>query len=103
MTIRRRPRSTIFPYTTLFRSQGESFWELLESDNRYCPVVLVGASQATGLLPLDSAELARLIAGSAVVRSEDHTSVVKSQSKLVCRVQLEKKKPYTARPADVRP
>src|SRR6266567_6382775 len=65
LMIRRPPRSTLFPYTTLFRS-------------RPCP----GPGQA-----------GRLRAGLREgVRSEEHTSELQSQSNLVCRLLLEKKK-----------
>src|SRR2546430_13244144 len=74
LMIRRPPRSTLFPYTTLFRS-----WRLvagLEQPVRPEAAVLIGASD------LDPAE----------VRSEEHTSELQSQSNLVCRLLLEKKK-----------
>src|SRR2546430_6345957 len=65
--IRRPPRSTLFPYTTLFRS---------------------------GLLPADlpHAVHARQRAAVDGIRSEEHTSELQSQSNLVCRLLLEKKK-----------
>src|SRR2546427_4883539 len=70
--IRRPPRSTLFPYTTLFRSARE----------------LVGS-----LLSLAPTALA--VRGSDVAaRSEEHTSELQSQSNLVCRLLLEKKKRY---------
>src|SRR5256885_8891501 len=66
--IRRPPRSTLFPYTTLFRSERE----------RQLGVPLV--------------ELAELFASSDVVsRSEEHTSELQSPCNLVCRLLLEKK------------
>src|SRR2546427_5491222 len=71
--IRRPPRSTLFPYTTLFRS----FFSRL-----------FGGKQAPVLLEFDaSADGPR-----TVVRSEEHTSELQSQSNLVCRLLLEKKK-----------
>src|SRR2546427_4280577 len=73
--IRRPPRSTLFPYTTLFRSlDGVAVGgELLaESDRR-------------GVLQVGPARLEDL-------RSEEHTSELQSQSNLVCRLLLEKKK-----------
>src|SRR5688572_31834676 len=88
--IRRPPRSTLFPYTTLFRSAvvarelpsggrvvyaafniGSLFWETLQADH------------------------GRVIA-NAVRRSEEHTSELQSQSNLVCRLLLEKKNNITA-------
>src|SRR2546430_9387271 len=80
--IRRPPRSTLFPYTTLFRSTavtaqntvGVRAWEAV-------PVALVNKqldAVADDLPPL-------------AVRSEEHTSELQSQSNLVCRLLLEKK------------
>src|SRR2546430_8878352 len=70
--IRRPPRSTLFPYTTLFRSLNT-----------------VSSYSAS---PADLAEALELL-GKGVVRSEEHTSELQSQSNLVCRLLLEKKKP----------
>src|SRR2546428_9410480 len=72
--IRRPPRSTLFPYTTLFRS------------------VLAGPQK-----PLSPAEQVRLAdyvrtGGRLLLRSEEHTSELQSRSDLVCRLLLEKKK-----------
>src|SRR2546430_3898274 len=81
--IRRPPRSTLFPYTTLFRSElvpGEP------SDHR---LLRQRAGQALGQ-HLERA-VARAVA-EGVVRSEEHTSELQSQSNLVCRLLLEKKK-----------
>src|SRR2546430_9635261 len=87
--IRRPPRSTLFPYTTLFRSL---FLRLAESQ--------VGHRQPI-LRPRESknldyeAEIAVIIgrAGRRISqRSEEHTSELQSQSNLVCRLLLEKKK-----------
>src|SRR5436309_5980672 len=74
--IRRPPRSTLFPYTTLFRSQGDSVARSGRS-----PVLLAGARGDAGLA---RAALAR--------RSEEHTSELQSRENLVCRLLLEKKK-----------
>src|SRR2546427_5894322 len=82
--IRRPPRSTLFPYTTLFRST------LRELGLK--PVVALGAARRRQQL----VEL--IIHGRAhtvehdVERSEEHTSELQSQSNLVCRLLLEKKK-----------
>src|SRR2546427_5276384 len=84
--IRRPPRSTLFPYTTLFRS---SFADL--------------ASNVEAVVPGSPAEAAGLRKGDKIVqvgdkrivtwnRSEEHTSELQSQSNLVCRLLLEKKK-----------
>src|SRR2546430_4965084 len=74
--IRRPPRSTLFPYTTLFRS-------VIGLD---VPLTLVEA--VTEL----AADTARRTLGHLVDRSEEHTSELQSQSNLVCRLLLEKKK-----------
>src|SRR5688572_31326164 len=77
--IRRPPRSTLFPYTTLFRSDsGHALFRLLLV-HEPAPVRAVVARQ----FPLR----ARLQRG----RSEEHTSELQSQSNLVCRLLLEKK------------
>src|SRR2546428_8117285 len=76
--IRRPPRSTLFPYTTLFRSK---FLAVLRQDDRF---IHVEASQPANLR-LDHAGLRH-------VRSEEHTSELQSRSDLVCRLLLEKKK-----------
>src|SRR2546427_6578738 len=75
--IRRPPRSTLFPYTTLFRSLGLGMQAIREDED---------AAGATGV---DALRL-KLIA--LVCRSEEHTSELQSQSNLVCRLLLEKKK-----------
>src|SRR2546427_2909398 len=80
--IRRPPRSTLFPYTTLFRS-GEVGGERVGSGERH--LVVVGVRVA----PLHPRERR---AGERRLRSEEHTSELQSQSNLVCRLLLEKKK-----------
>src|SRR5436190_15247314 len=80
--IRRPPRSTLFPYTTLFRSELDLVFPIglggdrLHLQNRGAGLVQVG-------------ELAR---AGQYVRSEEHTSELQSHSDLVCRLLLEKKK-----------
>src|SRR2546427_8251658 len=70
--IRRPPRSTLFPYTTLFRSDAEAGFG--------------------GVLNAFELMKNMIAAGAAGVRSEEHTSELQSQSNLVCRLLLEKKK-----------
>src|SRR2546430_9212590 len=82
--IRRPPRSTLFPYTTLFRSQPRCCFGRCSLPARStCERLTVG-----GRLPPSVSQL---------TRSEEHTSELQSQSNLVCRLLLEKKKnkPYT--------
>src|SRR2546422_7100902 len=86
--IRRPPRSTLFPYTTLFRSGVASLGIL--SPMRL-PVSPPGPDSAPrGSQPLALAELSR------ARRSEEHTSELQSRLHLVCRLLLEKKKQTTS-------
>src|SRR2546430_9372694 len=82
--IRRPPRSTLFPYTTLFRSLPRRWWSMA----------------AAGLLVLAAPYLVRYL-GRGIAppagRSEEHTSELQSQSNLVCRLLLEKKKKINTR------
>src|SRR2546430_8746783 len=81
--IRRPPRSTLFPYTTLFRS-------LLQN---HAPVLGVGVVAEVGALVDEALALRVDIDAPGIgVRSEEHTSELQSQSNLVCRLLLEKKK-----------
>src|SRR5258707_2582031 len=77
--IRRPPRSTLFPYTTLFRSAHDS-WVVDRLTTLYAPLgaPFVATSPA--------------VASSAFDRSEEHTSELQSRQYLVCRLLLEKKK-----------
>src|SRR5260370_6147282 len=79
--IRRPPRSTLFPYTTLFRSIS----------NFYGRVALPEAT-AHGVLPILFYGLVRLYRNPDRLRSEEHTSELQSHLNLVCRLLLEKKK-----------
>src|SRR2546430_11505274 len=81
LMIRRPPRSTLFPYTTLFRSLLEELRE-----GREAVVRLV----ERGVLP-DHCLLDHRAPERLLVRSEEHTSELQSQSNLVCRLLLEKK------------
>src|SRR5688572_32335546 len=76
--IRRPPRSTLFPYTTLFRS----------------PLAIVlGGGYGLNAWRYSARFFSTLLnKGKALERSEEHTSELQSQSKLVCRLLLEKKK-----------
>src|SRR2546426_6246050 len=87
--IRRPPRSTLFPYTTLFRSHLalEHEPEVLEPARDHQPLALAVAFEH---------HLGRAAAGvaprGALGRSEEHTSELQSPCNLVCRLLLEKKK-----------
>src|SRR5436305_11117759 len=86
--LRRPPRSTLFPYTTLFRSadQQRVFASYQEARNQYVPQVVAGAGIG------DSWGYPLSLEGSAPSRSEEHTSELQSRPHLVCRLLLEKKK-----------
>src|SRR2546427_7256873 len=92
--IRRPPRSTLFPYTTLFRSWGFALLravKLLGHERAVPAENRVGLDDLRHFLQsLLSQPLADLGEGRA--RSEEHTSELQSQSNLVCRLLLEKKK-----------
>src|SRR6266446_9516923 len=75
LMIRRPPRSTLFPYTTLFRSAS-------------CVGVGLAFRQSF-------AAIGRTVRGPAAARSEEHTSELQSPCNLVCRLLLEKKKKIT--------
>src|SRR2546427_3581584 len=86
--IRRPPRSTLFPYTTLFRSGLQALVKAYtEQIQTHCAY---GGSPSLPTSPSDNAAWERPRAAKA--RSEEHTSELQSQSKLVCRLLLEKKK-----------
>src|SRR5205085_11487300 len=82
LLIRRPPRSTLFPYTTLFRSPAAASAAASAAGSSFCPAGLHAARLALLL-----AEMRRPRG-----RSEEHTSELQSQSNLVCRLLLEKKK-----------
>src|SRR2546427_8089579 len=83
--IRRPPRSTLFPYTTLFRSGREHLVTQVEDD-----ALLQGVVEADPERGRDVLAGGREQQGGD--RSEEHTSELQSQSNLVCRLLLEKKK-----------
>src|SRR5438105_12853886 len=87
--IPRPPRSTLFPYTTLFRSRAE-----IEGQRRQVRVQRVHSGRPS-ILGEDHPVLAQLAgrdAADRVHRSEEHTSELQSRVDLVCRLLLEKKK-----------
>src|SRR3712207_7246555 len=95
--IRRPPRSTLFPYTTLFRSWAAQRPEA--SGGRYL-VVNAGTNSANYQVRDLAQAVARALPGTQVSintdapadRSEEHTSELQSRQYLVCRLLLEKKK-----------
>src|SRR2546422_4540512 len=91
--IRRPPRSTLFPYTTLFRSR-----EVPVERGRVHPATQRAPRPEQHALrtpPVVSVQLARVDRLNAVGRSEEHTSELQSRLHLVCRLLLEKKKNKT--------
>src|SRR5260370_10070765 len=86
--IRRPPRSTLFPYTTLFRSIGTVLKDVRIPGN-------VG-----GLQNGARSSVLRTHAAIKHARSEEHTSELQSHLNLVCRLLLEKKKQTQAHPAE---
>src|SRR3712207_8476185 len=84
--IRRPPRSTLFPYTTLFRSQPSRCRSSSMAPSRTSPPCssASGRGSKSGPLRRNSAALSP--------RSEEHTSELQSRQYLVCRLLLEKKK-----------
>src|SRR2546426_7660949 len=96
--IRRPPRSTLFPYTTLFRSQGQR--SLNPHWNRLSHLLdepLARRNRMNRRALIKSASAALLAFGFDGCRSEEHTSELQSPCNLVCRLLLEKKKKKTQR------
>src|SRR3989442_11383325 len=97
--IRRPPRSTLFPYTTLFRSASRGnisgILQLLESFGNVrvlsSPKISVLNNQTALLRVVDN-----IVYFNVQVRSEEHTSELQSRPHLVCRLLLEKKKTKAA-------
>src|SRR2546430_13229810 len=92
LMIRRPPRSTLFPYTTLFRSgEGERFLQSHFRSRRRMACrwrMFFASTPRRAHSRFDS----RLWSPDIIPRSEEHTSELQSQSNLVCRLLLEKKK-----------
>src|SRR2546430_7630474 len=93
--IRRPPRSTLFPYTTLFRSRSTSTQGPATLGDSAAPegsanriVISVFGVDHPGIV----AGVAEILSEAQCSRSEEHTSELQSQSNLVCRLLLEKKK-----------
>src|SRR2546430_13191750 len=90
--IRRPPRSTLFPYTTLFRSRI-IFKQLFQANA--IGICQIDACRVGGVNEVLAILLMAAKFGVPVCRSEEHTSELQSQSNLVCRLLLEKKKTQT--------
>src|SRR3712207_8837413 len=91
--IRRPPRSTLFPYTTLFRSHGveRDAEKRLHLDSLTIPDAQERMEEGS----LTSVELTEAYLHRILLRSEEHTSELQSRQYLVCRLLLEKKKGKT--------
>src|SRR5260370_5101465 len=87
--IRRPPRSTLFPYTTLFRSGLVNFFSFVDVDRAAC-ISLETRIEETGRI--FQRRVSREIHAARSTRSEEHTSELQSHLNLVCRLLLEKKK-----------
>src|SRR5439155_25847016 len=97
LIIRRPPRSTLFPYTTLFRSAGQQVEieaaigevtaELAQHGDRRRPLALAALKGDPA-----AAEQLAMLDVEISTRSEEHTSELQSRGHLVCRLLLEKKK-----------
>src|SRR3712207_7266445 len=93
--IRRPPRSTLFPYTTLFRSDAILLYGFLTREEKSAFQALVkvsGIGSKTALAVLSGMSVQDLAAAVSHERSEEHTSELQSRQYLVCRLLLEKKK-----------
>src|SRR2546421_9591101 len=85
--IRRPPRSTLFPYTTLFRSDVQAV----------LPAVVAHRLERRDPAGADDGQaIARELILAVPVRSEEHTSELQSRSDIVCRLLLEKKNSFSA-------
>src|SRR5438270_6537777 len=93
--IRRPPRSTLFPYTTLFRSiSGQDARHDRAPRSKWWRLDAFGRRAALS-------QSRRNAARTAFLRSEEHTSELQSQSNLVCRLLLEKKKKKKNKKMDI--
>src|SRR3712207_8891654 len=93
--IRRPPRSTLFPYTTLFRSRIEAIRRRIGEMRSPMPALDAPPDAALDAFVeelLRAADQVELLSGLYAVRSEEHTSELQSRQYLVCRLLLEKKK-----------
>src|SRR3989442_8380493 len=91
--IRRPPRSTLFPYTTLFRSRVMDRTEVI------LDIFATRARSAEAKMQVELAQLEYLLPRQLHLRSEEHTSELQSRPHLVCRLLLEKKKHAKPQPA----
>src|SRR3712207_8633852 len=96
LMIRRPPRSTLFPYTTLFRSQllvafGSTIKRVTPKDASWPSATVKSTKTIGGVTALVEADGKVYGINGQSVRSEEHTSELQSRQYLVCRLLLEKK------------
>src|SRR2546426_4625246 len=96
--IRRPPRSTLFPYTTLFRSSSPEWRRPAKREKPFelRPPLALRSTEPTAF----GEQLNR---GGLRFRSEEHTSELQSPCNLVCRLLLEKKKKHRSNPVRLKP
>src|SRR5688572_31273855 len=89
--IRRPPRSTLFPYTTLFRSEALDPDLILTFSDLQADIASQLVKRGLPVFTFNQRSIAEILQMIRVLRSEEHTSELQSQSNLVCRLLLEKK------------
>src|SRR5690554_7793325 len=94
----RPPRSTLFPYTTLFRSAALRVLDPLAPGLADAPGKVVQQGQARRVAVHRQNDFANVPQRALRVRSEEHTSELQSRPHLVCRLLLEKKNRHDTRP-----
>src|SRR3712207_8009738 len=90
--IRRPPRSTLFPYTTLFRSRGTGWKVPTATSARASPALRASRESAAARRESGTSRTHSRSSYATPARSEEHTSELQSRQYLVCRLLLEKKK-----------
>src|SRR3712207_7406584 len=98
LMIRRPPRSTLFPYTTLFRSHAGAFAKLEAPPRRHLKELRGVSGDVGGTIGVEGFEVGDKV---HVSRSEEHTSELQSRQYLVCRLLLEKKNQYDTKPDEL--
>src|SRR3712207_7838293 len=93
--IRRPPRSTLFPYTTLFRSCAGFGQDQIRSKSTCSPWKLASSAVQIAFIASTRSRMTPKRRRGSTPRSEEHTSELQSRQYLVCRLLLEKKKKNT--------
>src|SRR5256885_5078805 len=96
--IRRPPRSTLFPYTTLFRSLLQQAGYSAVNGVRFHLTMKTSTEESTRLMAAVLQQQLRDVGIALDIRSEEHTSELQSPCNLVCRLLLEKKKTRSSPP-----